>query len=123
MQIRLKGTKYEPTPEITKQVEEKVGALARFIDESASQAYAAVELELAVGGKKNGDIWRAELHITHESGEFRAESTKAKLDHALTTVVRDVAHELSRTHKKAQDASRKRSSVMKSLLRGFGGDR
>jgi ribosomal subunit interface protein len=121
MQIRLKGTKYEPTAEMTAQVEEKVGALARFIDESSAQAYASVELERAVGGMRNGDIWRAEVQITHESGDFRAESTKAKLDHALTTVVRDVARELSRAHKKRQVAARKRNGAMKSLLRGFGG--
>lgn len=103
------------------QVNEKVLGLARFVDESRAEAYASVELECAVGGVNKGDIWRAELQITHESGEFRAESTKAKLDHALTTVVRDVARELGRAHKKAQAAARKRSSVMKSLLRGFGG--
>lgn len=119
MQIRIKGTRYEVTPQMTAMVEEKVGALARFIDEGTAQAYAAVELELAVGGKKNGDIWRAELQITHESGDFRAESTKAKLDHALTTVIRDVARELSRAHKKRQVVARKGSSVIKSLLRGF----
>lgn len=121
MQLRLKGTRYEPTPEMVAQVNEKVLGLARFVDESRAEAYASVELECAVGGVNKGDIWRAELQITHESGEFRAESTKAKLDHALTTVVRDVARELGRAHKKAQAAARKRSSVMKSLLRGFGG--
>jgi len=103
------------------QVQEKVSGLARFIDETKAEAYASVELERAVGGMKNGDIWRAELHITHESGEFRAESTKAKIDHAFTTVVRDVARELGRAHKKAQATARKRNGAIKSLLRGFGG--
>jgi len=105
---------------MTATVEEKVGALARFIDEGTAQAYASVELERAVGGMKKGDIWRAELQITHESGDFRAESTKAKLDHALTTVVRDVAQKLSRAHKKRISASRVRNGAIKSLLRGFG---
>lgn len=121
MQIRIKGTKYEPTKEMMEMVEEKVGALARFIDESTAQAYASVELERAVGGMKNGDIWRAELQITHESGDFRAESTKAKLDHAITTVIRDVAREVTRAHKKRLVAARKRNGTIKSLLRGFGG--
>jgi ribosomal subunit interface protein len=121
MQIRIKGTRYEPTAEMNAMVEEKVGGLARFIDESNAQAYASVELELAVGGKKSGDIWRAELQITHESGDFRAESTKAKLDHALTTVVRDVAHEMTRAHKKRERLARARNGTIKSLLRGFGG--
>lgn len=121
MEIRIKGTKYEPTPEMMHMVEEKVRRLSRFIDESAAQAYASVELERAVGNMNKGDIWRAEIQITHESGDFRAESTKAKLDHALTTVVRDVARELSRAHKKRQVAARKRNGAIKSLLRGFGG--
>lgn len=121
MQIRLKGTKYEPTEEMKADVEGKVGALARFIDETRAEAYASVELERAVGGMKNGDVWRAELQITHEAQTYRAESTKAKLDHALTTVVRDVARELSRAKQKLERMSRKRNSMMKSLLRGFGG--
>lgn len=121
MQIRLKGTRYEPTSEIRAQVDERVGALARFIDESKAEAYASVELEQAVGNQHKGDIWRAEVQITHESGEFRAESTKAKLDHALTTVVRDVARELSRARKKRERMARAGRGVMKSFLRGFGG--
>lgn len=121
MELRLKGTRYEPTDELKAQVAEKVGGLARFLDESKAQAYAAVELERAVGGQQKGDVWRAEVQVTHESGEFRAESTKAKLDHALTTAVRDVAREMSRAHKKAQTSARRRNSVMKSLLKGFGG--
>ncbi len=122
MQIKIKGTKYEPTEEIKAQVDEKVGALARFIDERSAQAYASVELELAVGGKKSGDIWRAELTIIHEAETYRAESTKAKLDHAITTVVRDVARELSRGKKRKERLDRKRGGVLKSLLRGFGKD-
>lgn len=120
MQIRLKGTKYEPTEEMKVDVETKVNALNRFIDETRAEAYAAVELERAVGGKKNGDVWRAELQITHEAEVYRAESTKAKLDHALTTVVRDVARELSRAKQKRERLMRKRNSVVKSFLRGFG---
>jgi hypothetical protein len=99
-----------------------VGALTRFLDESRAEAYAAVELECAVGGKKNGDIWRAELQVTHEAANYRAESTKAKLDHALTTVVRDVAREMGRAHKKTQASARKRNGAIKSLLRGFSGN-
>lgn len=104
-----------------KLVDEKVGALARFIDESSAEAYASVELERAVGGKKNGDIWRAELQITHESGDFRAESSKAKLDHALTTVVRDVAREMTRAHKKRERLARAGKSAIKAFLQGLGG--
>lgn len=120
MNIRIKGTRYEPTEELIMQVNEKVGGIARFVDESRSEAIASVELEKAVGGKNKGDIWRAELMIEHESGEFRAESTKTELDHALTTVIRDVARELSRAHAKRQKVARKGSAVVKSFLQGFG---
>ena len=120
MNIRLKATRYEPTPLMVEQVNKKVNALERFIDETSAEASASVELERAVGSKHKGDVWRAELHVVHEGKEFRAESTKTELENAFTTVVRDVARELAREHKKRERIARKGSSIVKSFLQGFG---
>jgi ribosome-associated translation inhibitor RaiA len=119
MDIKFKGTKYEPTPEIIDQVNVKVGALDRFLGGAETSAKAVIELERAVGGKRQGDVWRAELTIDHDGKTVRAESTKAKLDHAITTVVRDVARELGRANKHDHDLFRKGGAAVKSFLRGF----
>lgn len=119
MDIQFKGTRYEPTPEIIEQATRQIAPLARFLGKDFTVAKAYVELERAVGGKNNGDIWRAELNIDHEGRRYRAESTKAKLDHAVTTVARDVAQELRRARSKDQDLFRKGSSAVKGFLRGF----
>ena len=42
-----------------------------------------------------------------------AESTKTKLENAVTTVLRDVADELARAHKKALADSRKAARAKK----------
>jgi ribosome-associated translation inhibitor RaiA len=78
-----------------------------------------VHLERAVGSKKQGDVWRAEVTIDHEGSRFQAESTKAKLDHAVTTAIRDLKEKLRRVHKKEEDFFRKGGAVVKSFLRGF----
>ncbi len=119
MDIQFKSTKYEPTPEIIKQVEKQIGALDRFIGEGTAKA--VVELERAVGGMNKGDIWRAELTVEHDGKRYRVESTKAKLDHAVTTVARDMARELGRVKKKGNDLVRKGGASIKGFLRGFGG--
>lgn len=119
MDIQFKNTRYEPAPEFVAQVTKKILALARFIDESQSPAHAFIELEQAVGGKQQGDIWRAELMITHNGARFRAESTKAKLDHAVTTVARDVERELKRAKDKGQTLFKKGGASVKAFLRGF----
>lgn len=120
MDIQFKSTKYEPTPEVIEQATKKIQALERFIGGKETTARALVELERAVGGKRQGDVWRAELNIDHEGKRFRAESTKAKLDHAVTTVVRDLARELGRARKQNHDMFRKGGSAVKDFLRGFG---
>ena len=120
MDIQFKNTRYEPTPEFVAQVTKKIEALARFVDESTSTAHATIELEQAIGGKQQGDIWRAELMIVQEGVRFRAESTKAKLDHAVTTVVRDVGQELRRAKGKGQTLFKKGGAQVKAFLRGFG---
>ncbi len=116
MDIQYKGTKYEPTEDIIAQAEKQIQGLEKFAEEGAR---AELELEQAVGGKNKGDIWRAELNIITPTARFRAESLKAKLPHALTTVVRDVARELRRAKGKNQNLLRKGQSAVKDLLQGF----
>lgn len=118
MDIQIKNTKYEPTEEVNAQVTKQVASLERFMKD-ASGARAYIELERAVGSKKNGDVWRAELNVDLNGARYRAESTKAKIDHAVTTVVRDVGRELVRANKKDHDLFRKGGARIKSFFRGF----
>ena len=120
MDIQFKGTRYEPTPEIIAQATKQIEPLARFLGNDFTVARANVELERAVGGKNNGDIWRAELNIEHEGKLYRAESTKAKLSHAVTTVARDVGRELRRGRGKEHALFRRGSAQVKEFLQGFG---
>lgn len=120
MDINFKGTRYEPTPEILAQAERQLKAVAKFLGADEASAKAHVELEQAVGGQSKGDIWRAEINIDHEGERFRAESVKAKLDHAVTTATRDIGREIRRARKKNQDMFRKGSATMKSFLQGWG---
>jgi ribosome-associated translation inhibitor RaiA len=119
MELALKGTRYEPTSEIEAQARKQVGGLSRFAN--GGEARAELELERAVGGTHKGDIWRAELMVITPTARYRAESTKAKLPHAITTVVRDVGREMSRAKQKEHRFFRKGSAAVKGILRGFGG--
>lgn len=121
MELRIKGTRYEPTAEILAQVGKQIEPLGRFLGADYTEALGELELERAVGSKGKGDIWRAELTITHEGRQFRAESTKAKLSHAITTVARDMKRELTRARTKDTDLLKKGGAAVKGLLRGFKG--
>ena len=118
MEISFKHTRCEPDPKITEAAIAKLRKLDRLLP-NPEAALASLELERAVGNQQKGDIWRAELTIRHHGALYRAESTKAKLDHAVTTVLRDVTDELARAHRKANHEKRKGSGVIKDLLRGF----
>lgn len=120
MHIQFKGTRYEPTAEILAQVEKQLGAVAKFFGEESDAATAHVELEQAVGGQSKGDIWRAEINIDLKGERFRAESTKAKLDHAVTTATRDIGREIRRARQKDQHLFKQGGAAVKGFLRGFG---
>ena len=119
MEISWKYTRCEPDPTIVDAATGKLRKLERLLP-NPEAALASFELERAVGGQKTGDVWRAELTVRHHGATYRAESTKAKLDHATTTVLRDVADEIRRARKREGDEKRRGSSIVKALLRGFG---
>ncbi len=119
MELRVKGTRYEPTPEILLQVEKQMQPLGRFLGKDYTEALASLELSQEVGGQQKGDIWRAELTIDHEGKQFRAVSTKAKLAHAITTVARDVGRELRRAKEKDQTLFKRGTAAVKGFVRGF----
>lgn len=120
MHISFKSTRYEPSPELLADTEKRLNALERFLGKEGASALATVELEQAVGNQKNGDIWRAEINVDHEGVHYRAESTKAKLDHAVTTVLRDIAGEFRRAHKKEHHLVKRGGAALKAFMRGFG---
>ncbi|HYD93628.1 MAG TPA: HPF/RaiA family ribosome-associated protein [Candidatus Paceibacterota bacterium] len=115
MNLTIKGTRYEPTPDIIEQANRQIERIAKMLPDTA---LAHLDLELAVGNQNAGDIWRAVLTVTSD-GTYRAESTKAKLDHAVTTVMRDVAREVSRAKGKGKSLLHRSGNAFKNLLRGF----
>jgi ribosome-associated translation inhibitor RaiA len=120
MELRVKGTRYEPTPEILSQAEKQIQPLGRFLGKDYTEALASLELSQEVGGQQKGDIWRAELTVDHEGRRYRAESLKAKLSHAITTVARDVGRELRRAKGKDEALFKRGTAAVKDFVRGFG---
>lgn len=119
MELAFKGTRYEPTPDILAQAEKHIKPLSRFLGQDYTEAKALLELERTVGGQQKGDVWRAELTVDHEGKRYRAESTKAKLSHAITTVARDMGRELKRARGKDRDLFRRGAAAVKDFVRGF----
>lgn len=119
MELKIKGTRYDPTPEILEQAHAQIEPLGKFLGNDYTEALATLELERAVGSKGKGDVWRAELTLSHEGRVYRAESMKAKLSHAVTTVARDMKRELSRERLKNTVLVKKGGAAVKNLLRGF----
>lgn len=119
MNITFKSTRYEPDQKLVAETKKKLETFSRFLGKNADSAVIEVELEKAVGNQKQGDIWRAEINVDHEGARYRVESTKTKLDHAVTTVLRDMAHVLGKVHAKENHLFKKGGSMVKSFLRGF----
>lgn len=63
MEIRIKASDYEMTPEVSAYLDEKIATLERLVHDAAARC--EVEIGRAVGHSEHGDVWKAEIVITN----------------------------------------------------------
>lgn len=122
MEIHVKGTHYEPTPELTDRAREKVLALKKFkryFGKESDLAKAHIELGKESADQKNGPIWLANIDVDIGSEHFHARHVEESLERAIDEAVAELSREVRKLKDKRRSALLKGGSVLKSLLRGF----
>jgi len=106
MNIQIKATKIELTPEIKAYVEEKMNMLEKYLgDVPALNCH--VEVGLAIGGQQKGDIYKAEANLDLPGELLRVEKTEKELFKAIDKVKDHMARSISKYKEKKMDAKKK----------------
>jgi len=105
MQIRLKATKIELTPEIKEYVQEKMDMLEKYLG-NFQVLNCDVEVGLAVGGQHTGEIYRAEINLELPGEMLRVEKTEAELFKAVDKVKDHMAEMIKKYKEKIIDKAR-----------------
>ncbi len=117
MQIKIKATDYTMTPEVKTYLEERLASVDRHLGADAEHALCEVELGRAVGGARNGNVWRAEINLTHQKEFVRATATGESITAAIDEVKDEILDQLQKHKQIHRRLLRKGGNFIKGLLR------
>ncbi len=116
MKINIKATSIELTAAIADYVNKKVSALDKF---APSDAVAQVEVGRSTQHHKQGDVFRAEIHLIGAGLDVYASSEQADLYAAIDLVKDELREKLMHTKGKKEALYRRGARRMKDMMRGF----
>lgn len=120
MNITIKGTAIELTPAISAYVEKKVGALAKYLDQTKTDSFIArVEVGKTSNHHKSGDIFRAEVHVSGPETDSFAVAESEDLYAAIDIVEAEIAHELLSKKGRRERLLRNGERAIKRILKRF----
>ena len=117
MKINIKATGIELTPAISDYVYKKLASLEKYIGNS-QDIVAQVEVAKVTRHHKQGEIFRAEIHLTGGIDIYVATETE-DLYSSIDKVKDDITLELVQTKDKQMTLTRKGAKIMKNAMRGF----
>jgi ribosomal subunit interface protein len=120
MKINLKATGIELTEAITNYAEKKVNALEKYINKPADSYMAHVEVGRTTKHHKEGEIFKAEFHITGSGMDIYAVSEAEDLYAAIDKVEAEAARELQSEKGRNRKLLRRGQRAIKEMIRGFG---
>ena len=106
MQVNIKATKIELTPEIRNYVEEKMDMLQKYLGDVAV-INCDVEVGMSVGGQHSGKIYRAEVNLSVPGQLLRVEKTEKELYKAIDKVKDHLTRSIRRYKQKRLNRERR----------------
>ena len=106
MQIKIKATNIELTPEIKDYIQEKMDMLDKYLG-SIQVMNCDVEVGMAVGNQQSGKIYRAEANLNVQGDLLRVEKTEKDLFKAIDKVKDHLTRSIRRYKEKRIDRKRK----------------
>jgi ribosomal subunit interface protein len=117
MELRIKGTDYTVTGEVKNYLETRLEAVERHLGADAELALCEVELGRAVGHSKNGEVWKAEINLTHQKEFVRATATAETINAAIDHVKSELLDQLQKRKQIHRRFLRKGGNLLKGLMR------
>ncbi len=106
MQIRIKASKIELSPNIKEYIQEKMDMLEKYLG-SVTATNCDVEIAREQAGQHSGKVFRAELNLSVPGELLRVEKTEKDIYKAIDKVKDHMARSIRRYKLKKQDKKRK----------------
>ena len=118
MDIRIKATNYELTPEVESYLDERLGALEKFIGADLDIVRCEVELGRDAGRPRHGaNIWFAEISVMRPGRErIYARNNAEGVNAAIDDVKEEVERQLLRDRKLHRRIFRKGGAILKRIM-------
>ncbi len=118
MNINIRATNFELTPEIQAYLDKKLESVDKLIDTNDSSAYAHVELGKISRHHKSGDIFRAEINLSLKGQQIRAEAEGEDLYKAIHEMKESLVREVDKMKERKLSLLRRGLQRAKRLIRG-----
>jgi putative sigma-54 modulation protein len=118
MKINIKATNIELTPAISAYVEKKIPAIEKYFKD-IPDAVAQVEVGKSTQHHKQGDVFRAEVHIIGSGLDHYAASERADLYVAIDDVRDEIISKAMHQKGKKEALGRRGARAVKDMLKGF----
>jgi ribosomal subunit interface protein len=119
MDIRIKATDYEITPETRKYLDERIAHIEKLLSGDADNARLEIELGRAAGRPRHGaNIWFTEVQILYGSGKkIRASNNSESINGAIDDVRNEVERQLLKEKKLHKRIIHKGGEAVKRMIR------
>lgn len=122
MNINIKTTTISLTPAISDYVEKRLRPMESFLL-GDSTAQCDIELAKTTNHHRQGDIFKAEIHIVGQGMNIYSTAEKEDLYVAIDVVKDEIMRKLISTKDKKQSLIRKGGTKVKNIIKGFWPDR
>ncbi|MEK7107351.1 MAG: HPF/RaiA family ribosome-associated protein [Patescibacteria group bacterium] len=124
MNLRIKATNYELTPEVEKYLDERLKSLEKFIGADLDVVRCEVELGRDAGRPRHGaNIWFAEIAIIIPGRDrVYARNNSESVNGAIDDVKEEIERKLLKERKLHRRIYRRGGAMLKNLMR-FGKDK
>ena len=116
MEIKIKTTAYQLTPEVSGYVNEKLSTLEKHLG-SEENARCELEIGRSVGHHQQGEVWRAEVQIIRGGEMLRAEATAESVNAAVDAAKDDMLRQLRHNKGKRFAIMRRAGKRVKDWMR------
>jgi len=123
MDIRIKTTDYEMTPEVSTYLDEKIASIEKMLGSDASVARCEVEIGRAAGNQRHGaHMWKAEVNVSYPgAASIHATNHAENVNNAIDDVKEEIVRQLRSGRQVHRRVLRKGGAALKRLMR-FGSE-
>ena len=118
MNINIKTTTISLTPAISEYVDKRIGAIGKFL-ENDTTAQCDIELARTTNHHKQGDIFKAEVHIVGKDKNIYASEEHEDLYVAIDAVRDSVLREIKSSTAKKRSLIRRGGAQIKNIIKGI----